>query len=120
MINERFKKAKTREEKGRMIEERRTLNGQFKPIPKEDAKKIVKEMADTLDLQTPPDQIEKAPESAMQVKTPFITQDIEIVQETAQKPDPNFIPRIPCNDPPRINPNGDPFDTMFRRQQRGK
>ena len=31
MINERFKKAKTREEKGRMIEERRTLNGQANP-----------------------------------------------------------------------------------------
>lgn len=73
MSNERLKKAKIREEKGRMIEERRTLNGQFKPIPKEDSKKIIKAMVDTfpeLDLQTPPDQIEKAPESAMQARLP--------------------------------------------------
>lgn len=73
MKNERLKKAKTREEKGRMIEERRVLNGTFKPIPKEDAKKIVKAMVDTfpeLDLQTPPDQIDKAPESAMQARLP--------------------------------------------------
>lgn len=112
MSNERLKKARTREEKGRMIEERRTLNGQFKPIPKEDSKKIIKAMVDTfpeLDLQTPPDQIEKAPESAMQEKPPFITQDIEVVRETAPKPDPNFIPRIP---------NGDPFDNMYRRQRK--
>lgn len=76
-------------------------------------RKVVK--TDPSDLQAP---IDVAPESAMQVKEPFITQDIEIVQETAPKPDPNFIPRIPCNDPPRINPNGDPFDTMYRRQQK--
>ena len=115
MSNEKLKKAKTREEKGRMIEERRVLNGQFKPIPKEDAQKIVKAMVETfpeLDLQTPPDQIEKAPESAMQVKEPFITQDIEIVQETAPKPDPDFIPRIPRS------PNGDPFDNMYKRQRK--
>lgn len=114
-MNERLKKAKTREEKGRMIEERRVLNGQFKPIPKEDSKKIIKAMVDTfpeLDLQTPPDQIDKAPESAMQVKEPFITQDIEIVQETAPKPDPDFIPRIPRS------PNGDPFDNMYKRQRK--
>lgn len=114
-MNERLKKAKTREEKGRMIEERRVLNGQFKPIPKEDSKKIIKAMVDTfpeLDLQTPPDQIEKAPDTAMQVKEPFITQDIEIVQETAPKPDPDFIPRIPRS------PNGDPFDNMYKRQRK--
>jgi len=73
MKNEKLKKAKTREEKGRMIEERRVLNGTFKPIPKEDAKKIVKAMVDTfpeLDLQTPPDQVDKAPESAMQSRFP--------------------------------------------------
>lgn len=117
MKSEKLKKAKTREEKGRMIEERRVLNGQFKPIPKEDAKKIVKAMVDTfpeLDLQTPPEQIEKAPESAMQEKEPFITQDIEVVLETAPKPDPNFIPRIPRN------PNGDPFDNLYRKQQKAK
>lgn len=117
MKNEKLKKAKTREEKGRMIEERRVLNGQFKPIPKEDAKKIVKAMVETfpeLDLQTPPEQIEKAPESAMQEKEPFITQDIEVVRETAPKPDPNFIPRIPRN------PNGDPFDNLYRKQQKAK
>lgn len=113
--NDRLKKAKIREEKGRRIEERRTLNGQFKPIPKEDAKKIIKAMVDTfpeLDLQTPPEQINKAPESAMQEKEPFITQDIEVVQETAPKPDPNFIPRIPRS------PNGDPFDNMYKRQRK--
>ena len=118
MSNERLKKAKIREEKGRRIEERRTLNGQFKPIPKEDSKKIIKAMVDTfpeLDLQTPPDQIEKAPESAMQEKPPFITQDIEVVQETAPKPDPNFIPRIPHK-----NPNGNPFDTMYARQRKAR
>jgi len=73
MKNEKLKKAKTREEKGRMIEERRVLNGQFKPIPKEDSKKIIKAMVETfpeLDLQTPPEQIEKAPESAMQARLP--------------------------------------------------
>jgi len=73
MKNEKLKKAKTREEKGRMIEERRVLNGTFKPIPKEDAKKIVKAMVDTfpeLDLQTPPDQVDKAPESAKQARLP--------------------------------------------------
>ena len=109
MASEKLKKAKIREEKGRRIEERRTLNGQFKPIPKEDAKKIVKALVDTfpeLDLQAP---IDVAPETAMQVKEPFITQDIEIVQETAPKPDPNFIPRIP---------NGDPFDNMYKRQRK--
>lgn len=80
-----------------------------KPIPKEDAKKIVKAMVETfpeLDLQAP---IEPSPQTAMQVKEPFITQDIEIVQETAPKPDPNFIPRIP---------NGDPFDNMYKRQRK--
>lgn len=108
-MNERLKKAKTREEKGRMIEERRVLNGQFKPLPKEVAEEVAQKMFDTLDMQTPPDQIEKAPESAMQVKEPFITQDIEIVRETAPKPDPDFIPRIP---------NGDPFDNMYKRQRK--
>lgn len=121
MSNEKLKKARIREEKGRRIEERRTLNGQFKPIPKEDAKKIVKALVDSLDgleeeykkldLQTPPEQIEKAPESAMQEKEPFITQDIEVVRETAPKPDPNFIPR---------SPNGDPFDNLYRKQQKSK
>lgn len=89
MKNEKLKKAKIREEKGRMIGERRTLNGQFKPIPKDDSKKIIKAMVDTfpeLDLQTPPEQIEKAPESAMQVR----------------------------------NPNGDPFDNLYRKQQKAK
>lgn len=62
-----------------------------------------------LDLQTPPEQIDKAPQTAMQEKPPFITQEIEVVQETAPKPDPDFIPRIP---------NGDPFDTMYRRQRK--
>ena len=70
-------------------------------------KKTVKK-TDPLDLQAP---IDVAPDTAMQVKEPFITQDIEIVQETAPKPDPNFIPRIP---------NGDPFDTMYARQRRSK
>ena len=68
-------------------------------------KKTVKK-TDPLDLQAP---IEPSPETAMQVKEPFITQDIEIVQETAPKPDPNFIPRIP---------NGDPFDNMYKRQRK--
>lgn len=44
---------------------------------------------DPSDLQAP---IEQSPETAMQVK--------------------------PSDDPPRINPNGDPFDTMYRRQQK--
>ena len=73
MRNEKLKKARIREEQGKMIQERRVLNGQFEPIPKEDAKKIIKAMADTfpeLDLQIPPDQIDKAPESAMQAKLP--------------------------------------------------
>lgn len=68
-------------------------------------KKSVKK-TDSLDLQAP---IDVAPETAMQVKPPFITQDIEIVQETAPKPDPDFIPRIP---------NGDPFDNMYKRQRK--
>ena len=68
-------------------------------------KKTVKK-TDPLDLQAP---IDVAPDTAMQVKEPFITQDIEIVQETAPKPDPNFIPRIP---------NGDPFDNMYKRQRK--
>lgn len=83
-----------------------------KPIPKEDSKKIVKALVDTfpeLDLQAP---IDVAPQTAMQVKEPFITQDIEVVQETAPKPDPNFIPRIPRS------PNGDPFDNMYKRQRK--
>lgn len=113
MSNDKLKKAKIREEKGRQIEERRTLNGQFKPIPKDDAKKIIKAMVDTfpeLDLQAP---IDVAPESAMQEKEPIITQDIEVVRETAPKPDPDFIPRIQ-----RRNPNGDPFDNMYKRQRK--
>ena len=68
-------------------------------------KKPVKK-TDPSDLQAP---IDVAPDTAMQVKEPFITQDIEIVQETAPKPDPDFIPRIP---------NGDPFDNMYRRQKK--
>ena len=71
-------------------------------------KKPVKK-TDPLDLQAP---IDVAPELAMQVKEPFITQDIEIVQETAPKPDPDFIPRIPRS------PNGDPFDNMYKRQRK--
>lgn len=69
-MNERLKKAKIREEKGRMIEARRVLNGQFRPLPKEVAEEMAQKMADALDLQTPPDQIEKAPESAMQARLP--------------------------------------------------
>lgn len=69
-MNERLKKAKTREEKGRMIEASRVLNGQFKPLPKEVAEEVAQKMFDTLDLQTPQDQIDKAPESAMQAKIP--------------------------------------------------
>lgn len=80
-------------------------------IKQQTKKKTVKK-ADTLDLQAP---IDVAPESAMQEKAPLITQDIEVVRETAQKPDPDFIPRIP-----RRNPNGDPFDTMYARQRRSK
>ena len=70
-------------------------------------KKPVKK-TDPLDLQAP---IDVAPDTAMQVKEPFITQDIEIVQETAPKPDPDFIPRIPRS------PNGDPFDNLYKRQR---
>ena len=65
------------------------------PIPKEDSRKIIKAMVDTfpeLDLQTPPEQIDKAPESAMQEKPPFITEEMEVVCETAPKPDPTFEP----------------------------
>jgi len=69
-MNERLKKAKTREEKGRMIEAQRVLNGQFKPLPKEVAEEMAKKMFDTLDLQTPPDQVDKAPESAKQARLP--------------------------------------------------
>ena len=71
-------------------------------------KKPVKK-TDPLDLQAP---IDVAPETAMQVKEPYITQDIEIVQETAPKPDPDFIPRSPRS------PNGDPFDNMYKRQRK--
>lgn len=71
-------------------------------------KKPVKK-TDPLDLQAP---IDVAPDTAMQVKEPFITQDIEIVQETAPKPDHDFIPRIPRS------PNGDPFDNMYWRQKK--
>lgn len=74
-------------------------------------KKPVKK-ADSLDLQAP---IDVAPESAMQEKEPLITQDIEVVRETAPKSDPDFIPRIP-----RRNPNGDPFDTMYARQRKAQ
>lgn len=91
----------------------------MKSTPK---KKTVK--TDPSDLQAP---IDVAPESAMQEKEPLITQDIEVVRETAPKPDPNFIPRIPSNDPPKVveeiprkNPNGDPFDTMYARQRKAK
>lgn len=101
-MNKRLKKAKTREEKGRMIETSRVLNGQFKPLPKEVAEKMAQKMFDTLDLQTPPDQIDKAPESAMQEKEPFITQDIEAVRFDGLYP----------------NPNGDPFDNMYKRQRK--
>ena len=91
---------------------------------KQPTKKKTVKKADPSDLQAP---IDVAPESAMQVKEPFITQDIEMVQETAPKPDPNFIPRIPSDDLPKVdeeiprkNPNGNPFDTMYARQRRAK
>lgn len=91
---------------------------------KQPTKKKTVKKTDPLDLQAP---IDVAPESAMQEKEPLITQDIEVVQETAPKPDPNFIPRIPCNDPPRVveeiprkNPNGNPFDTMYARQRKSR
>jgi len=69
-MNERLKRAKTREEKGRMIEASRVLNGQFKPLPKEVAEEMAKKVFDTLDLQTPPDKVDKAPESAKQARLP--------------------------------------------------
>ena len=91
---------------------------------KQPTKKKPVKKADPSDLQAP---IDVAPQTAMQAKEPLITQDIEIVQETAPKPDPNFIPRIPCNDLPKVveevprrNPNGDPFDTMYARQRKAK
>lgn len=90
---------------------------------KQPTKKKTVKKTDPLDLQAP---IDVAPESAMQVKEPLITQDIEVVQETAPKPDPNFIPRIQSDPPmvveeiPRRNPNGNPFDTMYARQRKAK
>ena len=72
------------------------------------SKKKTFKKTDPSDLQAP---IDVAPDTAMQVKEPFITQDIEIVQETAPKPDPDFIPRIPRS------PNGNPFDNMYKRQR---
>lgn len=59
--------------------------------------------------------VKKADPSDLQEKAPLITQDIEVVQETAPKPDPNFIPRIPHK-----NPNGNPFDTMYARQRKAR
>jgi hypothetical protein len=79
---------------------------------KQSTKKKPVKKADTSDLQAP---IDVAPESAMQEKPPFITQDIEVVRETAPKPDPDFIPRIPHR-----NPNGNPFDTMYARQRKAR
>lgn len=71
--------------------------------------------------------VKKADPLDLQEKEPLITQDIEVVRETAPKPDPNFIPRIPANDPPRVveeiprrNPNGNPFDTMYARQRKAR
>ena len=91
---------------------------------KQPTKKKTVKKTDPSDLQAP---IDVAPESAMQVKEPFITPEMEEVYETAPKPDPNFIPRIPCNDPPKVveeiprkNPNGDPFDTMYARQRKAQ
>lgn len=48
-----------------------------------------KKEAVQLDLQAP---VDVAPESAMQVKEPFITPEMEVVYETAPKPDPEFLP----------------------------
>lgn len=96
-MNERLKKAKTREEKGRMIEARRVLNGQFKPLPKEVAEEMAKKMFDTLDLQTPPDQVDKAPESAMQAQPPEFASPLDMQWKS---------------------PNGDPFDNMYKRQRK--
>lgn len=71
--------------------------------------------------------VKKADHLDLEEKAPLITQDIEVVRETAPKPDPNFIPRIPGNDPPRVveeiprrNPNGNPFDTMYARQRKAR
>lgn len=71
------------------------FDAESNPIPKEDSKKIIKAMVDTfpeLDMQTPPEQIDKAPELAMQETPPFITEEMEVVYETAPKPDPTFDP----------------------------
>ena len=91
---------------------------------KQPTKKKPVKKSDPLDLQAP---IDVAPQTAMQEKEPLITQDIEVVRETAPKPDPNFIPRIPSDDPPMVveeiprkNPNGNPFDTMYARQRKAK
>jgi len=66
---------------------------------KQPTKKKTVKKTDPLDLQTPPDQIDKAPESAMQV-----TDD-----------PPRVVEEIP-----RKNPNGNPFDTMYARQRKAR
>lgn len=71
-------------------------------MSKQQNKKKPVKKTDPLDLQTPPDQIDKAPESAMQEKEPFITRDIEAVRFDGLYP----------------NPNGDPFDNMYQRQRK--
>lgn len=96
-MNERLKRAKIREEKGRMIENSRVLNGQFKPLPKEVAEKMAQKMAETLDLQTPPDGVDKAPETAMQAQPPEFASPLDMQWKS---------------------PNGDPFDNMYQRQRK--
>lgn len=51
-------------------------------------KKSKKTTTSPLDLQAP---IEPTPESAMQVKEPFVTADMVAVEATANRPDPTFI-----------------------------
>ena len=83
-------------------------NAERQKAYRERKKKAKQEAVKTspLDLQAP---IDPAPESAMQVKEPFITQEMEVVYETAPKPDPEFQPRV---EPLTV------FDVLQRRMER--
>lgn len=101
MASEKSKKAKIREEKGRIIKKYK-LQPPYQTVLGEPLVEVVTDTLKEMDMQTPPDQIDKAPDTAMQEKEPFITQDIEAVRFDGLYP----------------NPNGDPFDNMYKRQRK--
>ena len=81
--------------------ERQKAYRERKKAEKAKAKELEK-----LDMQAP---IDPAPESAMQVKEPFITPEMEEVYTTAPKPDPEFQPRA---EPLTV------FEVLQRRMER--